>query len=53
LDDPFTIPLSNKEKKNFQLAKASGIKAARMMINKYPMAFFKNECDPHIPVSSK
>lgn len=31
----------------------SGIKAARMMIEKYPDAFFKDKCEPHVPVSSK
>ena len=33
------------------LAKASGIRTARFMIDKYPDAFMKDDCDPHISVN--
>jgi hypothetical protein len=37
-------------KRRAYLAKASGIKAARFMIEKYPDAFFKDDCVPHVSV---
>ena len=33
-----------------QLSKISGIKAARFMIEKYPQAFMKDDCVPHVSV---
>ncbi|RMZ97541.1 PTCD3 mitochondrial [Brachionus plicatilis] len=48
IDDTILTPLNPNETRRFILAKASGIKAARFMIQKYPQAFMKDDCEPHV-----
>ncbi|XP_071089909.1 small ribosomal subunit protein mS39-like isoform X1 [Haliotis cracherodii] len=48
MDDPFLIPYSYSAKRNFALSKASGRKAARFMVNKYPRYFRNSPADPPI-----
>lgn len=50
LDDTVLTPTSQIDKKRNLLSKASGIKAARYMIEKYPQAFMKDDCVPHVSV---
>ncbi|XP_065317946.1 small ribosomal subunit protein mS39-like [Gordionus sp. m RMFG-2023] len=38
-DDPYLIPLSNPEKRNYSLSQESGRLAARYFLNKYPQLF--------------
>lgn len=49
VDDPFLIPTSAFEKRQFALSKSSGKKAARWIIDRYPDAFFYNVAVPSIP----
>ena len=49
MDDPFLIPTSAYEKRQFSLSKASGKKAARWIMDRYPDAFFYNTAVPPIP----
>lgn len=51
IDDTILTPLTPNDTRRFLLAKASGIKAARFMIQKYPQAFMKDDCVPHVQVS--
>lgn len=51
IDDTILTPINPNDAKRFLLAKASGIKAARFMIQKYPQAFMKDDCEPHVKVS--
>ncbi|XP_046552644.1 pentatricopeptide repeat domain-containing protein 3, mitochondrial-like isoform X1 [Haliotis rubra] len=48
MDDPFLIPYSYSAKRNFALSKASGRKAARFMVDKYPAYFRDSPADPPI-----
>jgi hypothetical protein len=41
--------LYSKKKRNL-LSKASGIRAAQLMIEKYPQAFMKDDCVPRVSV---
>jgi pentatricopeptide repeat domain-containing protein 3 len=49
MDDPFLIPTSGHEKRQLALSKASGKKAARWIIDRYPFAFFHDVAVPSIP----
>ncbi|CAF1580215.1 unnamed protein product [Adineta ricciae] len=49
MDDPFLIPTSAYEKRQLALSKASGKKAARWIIDRYPYAFFYDVAVPSIP----
>lgn len=48
IDDTSLLTASPNDLRRIMLAKASGIKAARFMIQKYPQAFMKDECEPHV-----
>ncbi|XP_036604438.1 pentatricopeptide repeat domain-containing protein 3, mitochondrial isoform X2 [Trichosurus vulpecula] len=48
-DDPFLIPVTSSEARMFLLAKDSGKKAAKYIINTYPKFFEKDIAEPHIP----
>ncbi|XP_068131522.1 small ribosomal subunit protein mS39 isoform X2 [Hyperolius riggenbachi] len=48
-DDPFLIPKSTTEFKNYQLSQESGRSAAKYIVNMYPNLFEKDLADPHIP----
>ena len=48
VDDTLLLPFNPNDQKRNMMAKASGIKAARFMIQKYPQAFMKDECEPHV-----
>ena len=49
MDDPFLIPTSAYEKRQFALSKSSGKKAARWIIDRHPFAFFHDVAVPSIP----
>lgn len=49
IDDTSLIPTTSLDKKKNYLAKASGIKAARYMLEKYLEGFMKDDCVPHVP----
>jgi pentatricopeptide repeat domain-containing protein 3 len=49
VDDPFFIPTSAYEKRQFALSKSSGKKAARWIIDRYSYAFFHDVAVPSIP----
>nr|XP_019604768.1 PREDICTED: pentatricopeptide repeat domain-containing protein 3, mitochondrial [Rhinolophus sinicus] len=48
-DDPYLIPTSSMESRSFLLAKKSGEKAAKFIINSHPKYFQKDIAEPHIP----
>ncbi|KAF6321618.1 pentatricopeptide repeat domain 3 [Rhinolophus ferrumequinum] len=48
-DDPYLIPTSSVESRSFLLAKKSGEKAAKFIINLHPKYFQKDIAEPHIP----
>ncbi|KAK2161551.1 hypothetical protein NP493_1575g00020 [Ridgeia piscesae] len=48
IDDPFLIPTSALEKRSYSLAKASGKKAARYVLQRYPGNFQHNPAEPSI-----
>ncbi|CAF0934814.1 unnamed protein product [Brachionus calyciflorus] len=48
IDDSLLTSINPNDVRRSYLSKASGIKAAKFMIEKYPEAFMKDDCVPHV-----